>query len=91
VAVALTVNAPTISSATLTWAANTEGDLSGYRIYRATASGAYGAALATVPAGTLTYQSTGLVSDTTYFFVITAYDDAGNESSYSSEVSTRIF
>jgi fibronectin type 3 domain-containing protein len=75
----------------LTWNPNTDSDLAGYRIYRATASGTYGAALATIPAGTFTYQATGLAMNTTYFFVITAYDSAGNESAYSSEVSKSIF
>ena len=71
-AATLTVSAPTTSSATLTWDPNTDSDLAGYKIYRATASGAYGAALDTVPAGTVTYQATGLSANTTYFFVITA-------------------
>jgi hypothetical protein len=90
VAVTLTVSAPTTSSATLTWAPNTESDLAGYKVYRATASGAYGAALATIPVGTLTYQAMGLSASTTYFFVISAYDSAGNESSVSNEVSKSI-
>jgi fibronectin type 3 domain-containing protein len=91
VAVTLTVSAPTSSSATLTWTPNTDSDLAGYKVYRATASGAYGAALATVPAGILTYQATGLSANTTYFFVITAYNSAGNESPFSNEVSKSIF
>jgi hypothetical protein len=91
VAVTLTVSAPTTSSATLTWTPNTDSDLAGYKVYRATASGAYGAALATVPAGILTYQATGLSANTTYFFVITAYISAGSESSFSYEVSKSIF
>ncbi|MEO6306515.1 MAG: fibronectin type III domain-containing protein [Nitrospiraceae bacterium] len=91
VAVTLTVSAPTTSSAILTWTPSTDSDLAGYKIYRATASGAYGAALAIVPAGTPSYQATGLSVNTTYFFVITAYDSAGNESSFSNEVSKSIF
>jgi hypothetical protein len=91
VAVTLTVGAPTTSSATLTWSPNTDSDLAGYKVYRATASGAYGAALATVPAGILTYQATGLSANTTYFFVITAYNSSGSESSFSNEVSKSIF
>jgi hypothetical protein len=87
IAATLTVSAPTTSSATLTWDPNTDSDLAGYKIYQATASGAYGAALGTVPAGTVTYQATGLSANTTYFFVITAFDDAGNESPFSNEVS----
>ena len=91
VPVVLTVNAPTTSSATLTWNANTESDLAGYRVYRATASGTYGAPVATVPAGTVTYQATGLTMNTTYWFTITAYDTAGNESLRSNEVSKTVF
>ena len=37
------------------------------------------------------YVATGLQSGTTYFFVISAYDNAGNESAYSAEVSKSIF
>lgn len=84
--VSLTVTAPTTSSATLTWNANTDSDLAGYRIYRATAAGSYGAPLASLPAGTVTYQATGLQAGTTYYFVVTAFDTAGNESTYSNEV-----
>jgi hypothetical protein len=91
VAVTLTLNAPSSSSATLTWNANTESDLAGYKIYRATASGAYGAPIATIPAGTVTYAASGLQAGTTYFFVVTAYDSAGNESAFSNEVSKSIF
>jgi hypothetical protein len=90
-AATLTVSAPTTSSATLTWDPNTDSDLAGYKIYRATTSGAYGAAVGTVPAGTVTYQATGLSANTTYFFVITAYDGEGNESPFSNEVSKSIF
>ena len=90
-AATLTVSAPTTSSATLTWDPNTDSDLAGYKIYQATTSGAYGAAVGTVPAGTVTYQATGLSANTTYFFVITAHDNAGNESPFSNEVSKPIF
>jgi fibronectin type 3 domain-containing protein len=72
---------------TLEWNANTEPDLAGYKIYRATASGAYGAAIATAPADATSYVATGLQPGVTYFFVVTAYDAAGNESARSDEVS----
>src|SRR5262249_15995791 len=39
---------------------------------------------------TTNYTVTGLQNGTTYFFVITAYDSAGNESTYSNEVSKSI-
>lgn len=90
VPVTLTVSAPTTSTATLTWNAVTDTDLVGYKVYRATAAGGYGAPLATVPAGTVTYQTTGLQTGLTYYFVVTAYDTAGNESTLSNEVSKMV-
>ena len=91
VAITLTVSAPATSSATLTWNAVTASDLAGYKIYRATTSGGYGAPIATVQGNVTTYIASGLQSGTTYFFVITSYDTAGNESSFSNEVSKSIF
>ncbi|MEQ1845668.1 MAG: BACON domain-containing carbohydrate-binding protein, partial [Nitrospira sp.] len=46
VSVTLTLNPPASSSVTLTWNGNTEKDLAGYKVYRATSSGAYGAPIA---------------------------------------------
>lgn len=89
--VTLTLNAPSSSSVTLTWNANTESDLAGYRVYRATSSGTYGAPIATIQGNTASYIATGLQYGTTYFFVVTAFDIAGNESTYSNEVSKSIF
>ncbi len=74
------------ASLRLNWNANTEPDLAGYKIYRARSSGAYGAAVATVPANTTSFVATGLERGGTYFFVITAFDSAGNESVRSAEV-----
>lgn len=91
VAVTLTLNSPATSSATLTWNANSENDLASYRIYRSTTPGAYGSAIATVPAGTTTYAATGLTVGTTYYFRITAVDSSNNESQPSTEVSKSIF
>jgi hypothetical protein len=89
--VTLTLNAPSSSSVTLTWNANSENDLGGYRVYRATTSGIYGVPIATLQGNVTTYQATGLQFGTTYYFVVTAYDIAGNESAYSNEVSKSIF
>jgi len=91
VTVTLTISAPTTSSVTLTWTANTESDLAGYKVYQATSSGAYGAPIATLTGNITNYVATGLQSGTTYFFVITSYDSAGNESARSTEVSKSIF
>jgi fibronectin type 3 domain-containing protein len=89
--VSLTLSASTAGTATLTWNASTESDLTGYKVYRGTGSGTYGAPIATLPRTMTNYAATGLQNGTTYFFVITAYDSAGNESTYSNEVSKSIF
>jgi hypothetical protein len=91
VPVTLTVTAPSTSAATLSWNAGTSSDTAGYKVYKATASGAYGAPLATLQGTVLSYQAIGLQINTTYFFVVTSYDAAGNESLHSNEVSKSIF
>lgn len=72
---------------TLTWDPNTETDLAGYGIYQSTVSGQYGAPVATV--GTVTQYTFTLperVTEQRYYFTLTAYDVAGNESLKSNEV-----
>ena len=87
--VSLTLSAASTGSVTLTWNANTESDLAGYKIYSGTKSGVYGAP---VSVGKVTsYVVSNLTKGTTYFFTITAYDNAGNESVHAPEVSKSIF
>jgi uncharacterized membrane protein len=92
VPVTLTLTAATsaTNAATLSWSANSETDLGGYMVYAGTSSGHYAAPITTLPKTTTSYTATGLQTGTTYFFVITAYDNAGNESLHSSEVSKTI-
>jgi len=71
---------------TLTWTANSESDLASYRVYGGTSSNPT-TLLSTITAGTETYTHTGLTNGTTYYYRITAVDNAVNESGYSSEVS----
>ncbi|OQX96346.1 hypothetical protein B6I21_01255, partial [candidate division KSB1 bacterium 4572_119] len=67
------------------WNANTETDLSGYKIRYGTSPGSYSQI---VDVGdTTNHTITGLATGFEYFFVITAYDTAGNESNFSDEVS----
>lgn len=74
---------------TLAWDPNAETDLSGYKVYKGTAAGVYGPAIATVPVMTApTYQVTGLVNGI-YYFVVTAYNQYG-ESGHSNEVSAKV-
>jgi fibronectin type 3 domain-containing protein len=78
--------AATSETATLSWNANSEPDLQGYKIYLATTSGRYGAPITTLPMDVTSYTVTDLEAGTTYFFAVTAYNSSGAESSFSNEV-----
>ncbi len=71
---------------TLSWEPNKENNIAGYKIYYGNSSGNYGS---NVDVGNRTSYTitTGLESGKTYYFVITAYNNKGGESSYSAEVS----
>ncbi len=78
-------------SVTLSWSANGENDLAGYKIYFGTSSGNYTASGSPAVIGKVTsYTVTGLQRNTTYFFALSAYDSAGNESALSGEASKSI-
>ncbi|MCS6292465.1 MAG: fibronectin type III domain-containing protein [Nitrospira sp.] len=78
-------------SVTLSWSANSEGDLAGYKIYFGTSSGNYTASGSPTVIGKVTsYTVTGLQRNTTYFFALSAYDNAGNESTLSAEASKSV-
>jgi fibronectin type 3 domain-containing protein len=86
--VSLTLSQPTATttgSAGLSWTANTETDLAGYKVYIGTQSGLYNTpiTLGTVAA----YTAMNLASGKTYYFCISAFDSAGNDSPCSAEVS----
>jgi hypothetical protein len=68
---------------TLHWVSNTEPDLVGYRVYIAPAFVGPYTPLATV--ATTSYVATGLANGTTWYFAVSAYDVAGNESDLSTE------
>jgi len=72
----------------VTWLPNSEQDLAGYNVHYGIASRSYSH---TVSAGLdTTCQVSGLEPGHEYFFAVTAYDTAGNESQYSKEVSIYI-
>ena len=76
------------NSVSLAWNANTEADLAGYRVYAGTSPGAY---TQTFDVGRKTsYSVSDLIEGATYYFVLTAYDIYGNESGYSTVVTTTI-
>ncbi len=75
-------------SVTVSWDANTENDLAGYRIYYGESSGNYNNY---VYAGNKTsFQISGLEVGIRHFFAVTSIDFIGNESAYSNEVSAVI-
>jgi hypothetical protein len=77
---------------TLTWTANGESDLAGYKIYVGTASGTYNFPASPFVRGKVTsYIIANLPNGQTYFIAMTAFDSAGNESPLSAEVSKSLF
>jgi len=79
---------PSAATATLAWNPVTDPTLDGYKIYVGTASGLY---TRTITVGNLiSYTVDSLMTRTTYYFSVTAYNSAG-ESSPSNEVSKSIY
>ena len=73
-------------SLALIWNANSEIDLSHYRVYRSlTAGGPYGHV---ANSSTNSYLDAGLARDTSYYYVVSALDFAGNEGPVSLEASS---
>ena len=68
----------------LDWQDNPEDDLAGYKVYRSLESGGPYDFIAETEESS--YPDCGLESGT-YFYVVTAFDQAGNESEYSNEAS----
>jgi fibronectin type 3 domain-containing protein/endonuclease I len=72
---------------TLNWTDNSESDLAGYFVYRATVSGGPYVARSATAIVSSAYSDTSVSNGTTYFYVVTSLDRAGNESPESDEVS----
>ncbi|MBL0715215.1 MAG: fibronectin type III domain-containing protein [Desulfosarcina sp.] len=73
------------ASVDVKWKSNKEADLAGYNLYYGTSSRKYGTP---VPVGKSTnYSIDNLKNGTKYYFAMTARDNSGNESGFSSEVS----
>ncbi len=72
-------------SVTVSWNPNTEADLAGYRVYYGTQSRNY---QTTLDVGLDTFKVVNnLQNGVRYYFAVTAYDTANNESGFSEEVS----
>ncbi|MBI2304508.1 MAG: right-handed parallel beta-helix repeat-containing protein [Chloroflexi bacterium] len=73
------------TSVALSWAANPEGDVAGYRVYYDTEPG-YPYAYSVTVGNSTSYPLTGLTPGLRYYLAVTAYDSGGSESWYSQEV-----
>lgn len=75
---------------------NSESDLAGYIVYYGTASRTYSLMSTSIglpgdgSTGTPSKIISGLLDGTTYYFGVTAYDATGNESTFSSEVTSLV-
>jgi len=75
---------PTSHSVQLNWAASTS-PVIGYRVYRSEVSGGSYSAMNGTAITALAYDDTTVSSGTTYYYVVTAVDASGNESTYSNQ------
>jgi len=80
---------PTQHSVNLTWTASTS-SVSGYNIYRGTQSGGPYVKISSNLQTSTTYRDSTVQSGTSYYYVVTAVDSTGAESSYSNEVTAVI-
>lgn len=81
--IATASNPPAAHSVTLSWNASTSPSISGYKVYRGTASGGPYTQVATGLTST-SYLDNAVSAGATYFYVTTAYNTDG-ESVYSNE------
>jgi hypothetical protein len=73
-------------SVALSWSASTSTTVSGYYVYRSTVSGSGYARVNSLPISALAYTDSTVLNATTYYYVTTAVDASGVESTYSNEV-----
>jgi fibronectin type 3 domain-containing protein len=74
----------------LSWVASVTPAVTGYRIYRGTVKGGPYSLVGNVGTSTVYTDSARLASGATYYYVVTAVDTQGTESSYSNEASAVI-
>lgn len=81
--------APATHSVTLDWNASTS-SVSGYNVYRSTTNGSGYKKVNGGLVGSTSYTDTTVQNGTTYYYVTTAVDGSGNESSYSNQATAAI-
>lgn len=78
--------APQQHAVDLSWVGSTSSGVTGYYVYRSTVSGSgYAKINASSAAPTTTYTDSSVQSGLTYYYVVTAVDGSGNESTFSNQ------
>jgi hypothetical protein len=72
-------------SVTLSWAASSSTGVVGYNVYRSIASGGPYARITSGPDGSLSYTDGAVSAGKSYFYVVTAVEGNGTESTYSNQ------
>jgi hypothetical protein len=78
------------SSFLVQWDPYTEGDIAGFNLYRSRSSGSGYVKITSLGSQITSYVDSDLEDDTTYYYVLTAHDSEGNETSYSNEANGTI-
>jgi fibronectin type 3 domain-containing protein len=87
--VGLTV-VPGVGRAFLTWNENTERDIAGYNVYRSTRGGKNYQKLTDKPLTLTTFSDESAKQGASYYYAVSAVDQAGNEGARSGKKKTRI-
>jgi fibronectin type 3 domain-containing protein len=77
-------------SVLLNWDASLSSAASGYNVYRSNTSGTGYSKISSTPVSGLTYTDQTVASGETYYYVTTAVDSSGDESSFSNEIQEAI-
>jgi len=85
-----TGTAPPPHSVDLGWTPSTSADVIGYNIYRGSKSGGPYGKLNTALDPTITYDDVSVAGGQTYYYVTTAVDGSGTESTFSNQVKATI-
>src|SRR5579864_6037419 len=72
-------------SVTLSWAASSSTAVVGYNVYRSTVSGGPYARITSGPDGSMSYTDIAVSAGKSYFYVVTAVEGNGTESTYSNQ------
>ena len=77
-------------SVDLSWTASTTTTVAGYKVYRSSTSGGPYAVISSSPVTSTVYTDPSVTAGSTYYYVVTAVDSSGAESSYSNQATAVI-